>query len=102
MIKATSSAVTMGTALMAALAAFALSGAANAQTPRTDAEYCASLIEIYERYISNPLGPRNLAKTVDLEGRVAVAQCQQGDTASGIPVLEQRLRINKFTLPPRG
>ena len=89
--------------LAAALLAIALCGGANAQTARTDAEYCARLIETYERYIGgSPFGSRRETQTTDLEGRVAVTQCERGDTAAGIPVLERRLRSNGFTLPKRG
>jgi hypothetical protein len=95
MIKATS--------LAAALMALTLCNVANAQAARTDAEYCASLIETYERYIGgSQFGSRHLSKAGDLEGRVAVAQCQQGNTAPGIPVLEGKLRANGFSLPKRG
>jgi hypothetical protein len=32
---------------------------------------------------------------------VAIAKCQAGDTATGIPVLEKVLKDNKVALPPR-
>jgi hypothetical protein len=32
----------------------------------------------------------------------AISDCQRGDTAAGIPVLEQKLRDGGFTLPKRG
>lgn len=68
----------------------------------TDVEYCAQLIEIYSRYLSgDELGARRNAASPDLDGRVAVSRCQQGDTASGIPVLERKLLANGFSLPKR-
>jgi len=32
---------------------------------------------------------------------VAIAQCQEGDSESAIPVLEQQMRDRKINLPPR-
>ena len=32
---------------------------------------------------------------------VAIAQCQEGDSESAIPVLEQQMRDRKIDLPPR-
>jgi hypothetical protein len=32
---------------------------------------------------------------------VAIAQCQEGDAESAIPVLEQQMRDRKINLPPR-
>ena len=32
---------------------------------------------------------------------VAIAQCQEGDPESSIPVLEQQMRDRKINLPPR-
>ena len=32
---------------------------------------------------------------------VAIAQCQEGDRESSIPVLEQQMRDRKINLPPR-
>ncbi len=36
----------------------------------------------------------------DLDARVAIAQCQDGNYASGIPVLQQKLRDARVTVPP--
>jgi len=40
--------------------------------------------------------------TGSLDGNVAVEQCRAGNTAAGIPVLEQKLRSNGISLPARG
>ena len=75
------------------------------QTPgagvaRNDAEYCGQLIDMYSRYLAgDELGQRRSAADNNLDGRIAVAKCQQGDTAAGIPVLERKLVANGFTLP---
>ena len=65
---------------------------ANAQTD--DAAYCATLTKVY----------RNTASKHESAGvtiPVAMAKCAAGDTAAGIPVLEQALRDHGAKLPPR-
>ena len=64
-----------------------------------DAGYCDALIRTYDRYVIkiNSQSPN----TGSLDGNVAVAQCRAGNTAAGIPVLEQKLRSNGFELPAR-
>ena len=36
----------------------------------------------------------------DINARVAIAQCQEGQTGAAIPVLQQELRRNKVPVPP--
>jgi hypothetical protein len=82
----------------------AVPASAQSNTPAADYEYCRRLSEIYLRYIgSDEVGPgrHDPGKSADLEGKVAVAKCQAGDTAAGIPVLEKKLRANGFSLPRR-
>ena len=56
----------------------------------SDAAYCSALTKAYETYVSN------------IQGRSPRAeQCKAGNTAAGIPVLEQRLRDAKVDLPKR-
>lgn len=63
-----------------------------------DSAYCAKLADLSLRY----LGKQQLgANKPDAETVVAIDRCQKGDTASGIPVLERKLRNGGFTLPPR-
>jgi hypothetical protein len=38
---------------------------------------------------------------VDTDTAVAIAQCQEGNPKPAIPVLEQKLRDNRITVPPR-
>jgi hypothetical protein len=72
---------------------------ASAQT--TDADYCKALAQKYEVYISSKTTGRTPgAGTID--GSVAIEQCKAGNTASGIPVLEQKLRDARIDLPSRG
>ena len=66
---------------------------------QTDTAYCDSLIRDYYRYVVK-LGSR--PNTGSLDGNVAVEQCRAGNTAAGIPVLEQKLRDAGVSLPVRG
>ncbi len=91
---------------VAAVLAPAAAAPANAQskTSGPDYDYCQRLIQIYNRYIGADefgAGRSDPGQSSDLEGRVAVAKCRAGDTDSGIPVLERKLRANGFTLPRR-
>jgi len=67
-----------------------------------DREYCQLLSEMYGRYLGgDELAQRGNAGGSTLEGRIAVAKCQQGDTAAAIPALERLLIANGFGLPRR-
>jgi hypothetical protein len=77
---------------------FALALPAAAQAQGDDAAYCAQLSVLYLRYLGGTgLGNR----FPDLTAAWAISDCQRGDTAAGIPVLEQKLRDGGFTLPKR-
>ena len=78
-----------------------LSSTASAQT-NADASYCAKLISLYRTYVNNPEDPRPTFPSPVASHETAIANCKAGNTAAGIPVLEQALRDNKFTLPVRG
>jgi hypothetical protein len=65
-----------------------------ASAPSNSAAYCATLSEIYRKTAPQHRGP---SATVP----AAIAQCQTGNTADGIPVLEQALRNEGVTLPRR-
>jgi hypothetical protein len=60
--------------------------------------YCAALSKAYTRYVaqsrSHPVRPEVVAS-------VAMADCEEGETADAIPVLEQRLTNAKVKLPTR-
>ena len=81
---------------LAMLLAASLSVSALAQT---DQAYCDSLIQQYYRYVIK-LGSH--PNTGSLDVNVAVEQCRAGNTAAGIPVLEQKLRNANVNLPARG
>jgi hypothetical protein len=57
-----------------------------------DAKYCQSLANLYRS-----LNQQN----TDANVPEAINQCNQGNTAAGIPVLEKVLTDAKVTLPPR-
>lgn len=74
---------------------------ASAQTP-ADVLYCAKLVGMYRTYVNNPEDPRPTFQSPVASHETAIQNCRSGNTAAGIPVLEQVLRDNKFTLPARG
>jgi hypothetical protein len=68
--------------------AFALPFAAMAD----DASYCKALGDAYRKLNS---------QNMDAAAPEAINQCNKGNTAAGIPVLEKLLKDAKQTLPPR-
>jgi hypothetical protein len=66
-----------------------------------EAAYCKALGDKYQTYVSNMQSGRSpMPESPDV--RIAIDQCSKGNTAAGIPVLEQKLRNAKVDLPPRG
>jgi hypothetical protein len=63
-----------------------------------DAAYCAQLSALYRRYLGNTGEGRTFP---DVAAATAMDQCERGNTAAGIPVLEKKLRDARFTLPKR-
>ena len=88
----------MTTRLLAMLLAASLPFSSLAQSP--DAAYCGALIQQYQRYVIK--SGSHSPNTGSLDGQVAVEQCRAGNTAVGIPVLEQKLRNQGVALPGRG
>lgn len=81
--------------------ALALPAMASAQGKMSDADYCKALGDKYKTYVSNMQSGRSpMPEPADVQ--VAVDNCKSGNTAAGIPVLEQRLKNAKIDLPPRG
>ena len=81
--------------------AVALPALASAQGKMSDADYCKALGAKYQTYVSNMQSGRSpMPEPADIQ--VAQEQCKAGNTAAGIPVLEQRLKNAKVDLPPRG
>jgi hypothetical protein len=69
---------------------------ANAQT-MSQKDYCRALINALQEGLPGPHG----VLQPDNATAVAIAQCQEGDPGPAIPVLEQKLRDSKITLPKR-
>jgi len=66
-----------------------------------DAAYCRALGDKYQTYVSNMQSGRSpMPESPDVG--IAIDQCSKGNTAAGIPVLEQKLRNARVDLPPRG
>jgi hypothetical protein len=68
------------------------------------AAYCDTLTQTYGEYVgtigANLGGTFTGGEGADIDARVAIAQCQEGNTAAGIPVLQQKLRDARVTVPP--
>jgi hypothetical protein len=73
-------------------------------TAAQGAAYCSTLSQTYAQYVGSVGGYLGGVTTggeaADLDTRVAIAQCQDGNYASGIPVLQQKLRDARVTVPP--
>ncbi|WP_395712255.1 hypothetical protein [Reyranella sp.] len=61
---------------------------------KDDKAYCAELSSMYRRYVQNSPGRR-----FDVEAGYALENCQKGNTAAAIPVLEKKLEASGFSLP---
>ena len=88
-----------------AIGALALPLAALARTPtlNTDRDYCRRLGAVYEHFLGKSnASPYGDYRRGPLSAQVAVTQCDTGDVQEAIAILEDQLRRNKFTLPPRG
>lgn len=70
------------------------------------AAYCTKLTDTYSEYVASIGaylgGNATGGAQPDIDARVAIAQCQDGNTAAGIPVLERELRTYKVAVPPAG
>lgn len=69
------------------------------KAPMTDRQYCQSLADNYTTYVNDPNSRRPAPANASVQS--AIAQCQSGNTAAGIPVLEKALVNAGFTLPAR-
>ncbi len=76
-----------------------LTAEAQAQSSANDMAYCAELSALYRRYLGNTGEGRTFP---DVAAANAISECERGNTAAGIPVLEKKLRDARFTLPKRG
>ena len=73
-------------------------------TAAQGAAYCSKLGQTYAEYVGSVGGylGGNFrgGEAADLDARVAIANCQDGNYAAGIPVLQEKLRDDKVTVPP--
>jgi hypothetical protein len=82
-------------------------GGAASNTPASSADiaYCQSLIDNYTTYVGSVGGTlggnSERSAPADLDAKVAIAQCQEGNTGPAIPTLEQKLRDARVAVPPR-
>ena len=81
------------------LLAFALVRPAAAYTQGEDTTYCAELSNLHLRYLAYTGMGRPF---LDMSAFAAIGDCQAGNTAAGVPVLEKKLLDSRFTLPGRG
>jgi len=93
----------LGARLIAAACLSLLPAVSPAQTTGGDLAYCRALSDVYVRYVGHDwqYGDRQRWQANN-DAQVAVAQCEQGNAAAAIPVLERELIRNKFSLPARG
>ena len=95
-----------GLALLPLLAAACTQTAGGPPPGMTAAQasaYCTKLSWSYGEYVASGLGDSSGGDTssdADINARLAIAQCHDGDTAAAIPVLQQELRRNKVPVPP--
>jgi hypothetical protein len=86
--------------VLAALAAsVGFAPISNAQDMAKDTAYCRLLIEQYEGGSAGAGARTNT--TESLATTVAIDQCRSGNPEPAIPVLQERLRANGFTVPAR-
>jgi hypothetical protein len=93
----------LGAKLIAGACLSLLPAVSSAQTTGGDLAYCRALSDVYVRYVGHDwqYGDRQ-RRQANNDAQVAVAQCEQGNAAAAIPVLERELIRNKFSLPARG
>jgi hypothetical protein len=86
--------------LVACISALPVAALAQPGTDK-DRAYCGKLRELYVNYIGHDnSNASNFLRRGANDAQVASTQCQD-NTAWAIPVLEQQLAANKFTLPAR-
>lgn len=73
-------------------------------TTAQGAAYCSKLSQTYGEYVGSfggyLGGDFRGGEAADLDARVAIANCQDGNYAAGIPVLQEKLRDARVTVPP--
>jgi hypothetical protein len=68
------------------------------------AAYCSTFAQTYAEYVGSVPswlgGNFRGGEAAALDARVAIAQCQDGNYAGGIPTLRQKLRDARVPVPP--
>jgi hypothetical protein len=72
-----------------------------AMAQMNDADYCRALTTRYQAFVGGVERGHN-PQPAPVDAQTAIEQCKAGNTAAGIPVLEQKLRDAKVDLPKRG
>ncbi|WP_425064975.1 hypothetical protein [Reyranella sp.] len=89
--------------LLAAACTQTAGGPPPGMTAAQAAAYCTKLSWAYGEYVASGMGDSagdNDDTDADINARVAIAQCHEGQTGAAIPVLQQELRRNKVPVPP--
>lgn len=89
--------------LMAAACTQTAGGPPPGMTVAQAAAYCSKLSWAYGEYVASGLGDTagdDDNTNADINARLAIAQCHEGQTGAAIPVLQQELRRNKVPVPP--
>ena len=86
----------LAVAIASVVASMSIAANSNAQSPMSDAAYCHSLVKAYTMG-----GEGRGSRQVGVDTAVAIAQCQEGNAAPAIPVLEQKLREADIPVPSR-
>lgn len=95
-----------GLALLPLLAAACTQTASSpppGMTAAQAASYCTKLSWAYGEYVAGGLGDSagdNDDTNADINARLAIARCHEGDTGAAIPVLQRELQRNKVPVPP--
>ena len=85
--------------MMLALAAMPVALSSGTAAQGDDVAYCGRLAALALRYTGSAGAEGRL--TPSPMTRAAIEDCNRGNTAAGIAVLEKLLRSSGFTLPPR-
>ena len=96
MIKSTS---LVAAAIVSLVVGLGVTTSSNAQSPMSDQDYCRLLVDKY--MVGSDQGLKYGRSEVGNATAVAIAQCQEGNPGPAIPVLEQKLRDNGYTVPSR-
>jgi hypothetical protein len=89
----------LAAAMVSLVVGLGFATSSNAQSPMSDQDYCRLLVEKYT--IGSDSGLKYGRSEVGNATAVAIAQCQEGNPAPAIPVLEEKLRDADIPVPAR-